>query len=448
MKGWRHRPLLRAFAALLCLVAVRGWALTGQETAQLLNQRFAATPAQCVGGKPPFACSGVLLLPMADDHPQPFWHHSAEAEARGAELFQFVRHDQHTGPLPAKAGYILYDLFTAIGQNKAYEVIDTGGPAPGEVLVRNWDEQAPGQVAVQALYYDVSDAQSLLRAQRGQLDYFAATGRWLPLVHLDLSDGRAVFGFSEDEQLEHGHRVADRLNARVASTAPCSDGRSAYYCSGVFVRTVDMGDYSYRIWNPSPSSVRIDGVSFTYLREDVMNVKWLVYSKGYVIRELSAPTALPIELGCVYPEDGATRLADDLGACTFKKVCDQEGITTLDRWRAHFESPEQARKSCSLGTSPAEFELMREIRANVARLDQWNEVMMRTWPQDAGKRLPIEAFIYSDISIYEHSGLADAQYIQRDFLKHTGRYLPLLKLDLNAPNRQLFTYDPAVQDMR
>lgn len=440
-----RRPLRLVVTLLIGLLALPCWALTGPETAQQLNQRLAATPAQCIGGKPPYACSGVLLLPMAEDHPQPFWHHSAAAEARGAELFHFVRQDHDTAPLPGKAGYILHDRFTAIGMDKAYEVVDDGTAQPDSVLVRNWDEDTPEQLAVQALYYDISEPQSLLLVLRGQRDYFAATGQWLPLLRLASATGREIFEFDQQEQLNEGHRVADRLNARFASTAPCSDGSSGYFCSGVFVRTVDMGDYSYRVWNPSPSSVRIDGVSFTYLRKDILNVKWLVYSKGYVIRELTAPAALPMELACVYPEDAATRLADDLGACTFKQVCEQMGVTTLESWQEHFESPEQSRKSCSLGTSPAAFDLMRAIRADVARLDQWNEVVMRPWPQDAGERLPIEAFIHSDISIYEHSGLADAQYIQRDFLKHTGRYLPLLKLDLNAANGQLFTYDPAEQ---
>lgn len=438
--------LVRLFSAvLLCLVAVQGWALTGPETARQLNQRLAATPGHCVGDNPAYACSGVLLLAMADDHPQPFWHHDAAAEARGTERFRFVRHDRDSAPLPGKAGYILHDLFTAIGQGKAYQVVDEDATEPDTVAVRNWAEDAPRQLAVQALYYDLGTPQSLLQAQRAQREYFVATGEWLPLLRLASSAGGEVFAFDAREQLDDGHRVADRLNARFASTAPCSDGRAAYFCSGVFVRTVDMGDYSYRVWNPSPGSVRIGAVSFSYMRKDVQRVSWLVYSKGYVIRELSAPAQTPFELACVYPEDAATSYANDQGACSFRKTCDEMGITTLAGWRARFESQDQARASCSLGTSPAAFALMRDIRAAVPRLDQWNEAMIRTWPQDAGTRLPIEAFIHSDISIYEHSGLVDAQYIQRDFLEHTGRYLPLLKLDLNAADGQLFTYDPAEQ---
>ncbi|HCN46583.1 MAG TPA: hypothetical protein DIT18_13780 [Pseudomonas sp.] len=74
--------------------------------------------------------------------------------------------------------------------------------------------------------------------------------------------------------------------------------------------------------------------------------------------------------------------------------------------------------------------------------------MMRAWPPDVGERLPIEAFVHSDISIYEHSGLADARYIQRDYLEHAGRYLPLLKIDLNAAEGRLFSYDPEEQGLR
>lgn len=435
---WRMALLL------ILLVPLPGWALTGPQTAQLLNQRLAATPTQCVGGTPPHACSGVLMLPMADDHPQPFWHHDDEAEARGTERFRFLRKDLVAAPLPGKVGYILHDGFTAQAQRKAYEVVDDGTAAPGERMVRNWPEGAPEQLAVQALYYDMADPDSLLRAQGGQLAYFKATGQWLPLVRF----AAGAFGFSTQEQLYSGYQVAARLNARYADTRPCSDGRAGYYCNGVFVRTVDMGDYSYRIWNPSPNSEKINGVSFSYLRKDVARMEWLVYSKGYVIRELSAPAATPMELGCMYPEDAATNVAPEQGACTFREACDALGITTVDGWRARYEAQEQHRRSCALGTTPAGLDLLLAIRAAVPRLDQWNEAMMRAWPPDVGERLPIEAFVHSDISIYEHSGLADARYIQRDYLEHAGRYLPLLKIDLNAAEGRLFSYDPEEQGLR
>ncbi|MFJ4374544.1 hypothetical protein ACIP1T_18305 [Pseudomonas japonica] len=438
------RFLSRSLALCLLLLSVQGWALSGPETAAQLNQRLAATPAQCVGGKPPYACSGVLMLPMAADHPRPFWHHTSEAQARGSERFLFLRRDSDV-PAPGATGYILHDHYTAIGQGKPYQVVTEDAATPGEVHVRNWAEDAPQALAVQALYYDSTRPDSLLRAQRGQRDWFEATGQWLPLVRYAPGEGHGVFGFSQQEQLYNGYQVAQRLNARYANTAPCSDGRSGYYCTGVFVRTVDLGNYDFRIWNPSPNSVRINGVSFSYLRQDVPGVTWLVYSKGYVIRELSAPASTPLALGCMYPEDGATAVATDGGACTYLHTCAQLGITTLDAWRARYASQDMHRKSCSLGTSPADFDLMRAIRANVPRLDQWNEAMMLAWPQDRGEGLPIEAFVHSDISIYEHSGLVDAQYIQRDFLNHTGRYLPLLKIDLNAADGRLFTYTPAEQ---
>lgn len=425
---------------LLCLVALDSRALTGPQTAQLLNQRMSATPAQCVGGNPPYACSGVLLRPMSEGHPQPFWHHDSEAEARGSELFQFLRKDGG-GAEPGKVGYILQDRFSAVGQGKPYETVDDGTGAPGEVMVRNWAEDAPEKLAVQALYYDKSDFISLLRALHGQLQYFQATGTWLPLVRFAAHEGHGVFGFSQQEQLYNGFQIAARLNARYADTRmACPDGKAAYYCNGVILRAVGPGDF--HAWNPSPNAIRLNGVSFSYFRSD-MNADTLVYPRGYAIRELSAPAVTPFEPTCVYPADGATGNGEDGAVCTLRDTCQALGVKDLAGWRALYEA--QPRKSCAFSTSVADLQLMLDIRQQVADLDPWNEIVMVTWPQDIGHELPIEAIVYSLESVHGGDGLGGGQHTQRDYLEQTGRYLPLLKTDLAAPDGKPFTFAPADQ---
>lgn len=437
------RRCLRALGVtlLLFLFCAQSWALSGPETAQQLNQRLAATPSQCVGGKPPSSCSGVLLLPLAEDHPQPFWHHDDEAEARGSERFLFVRKDRQPSMITVPtAGYILQDRFTAVGQGKPYEVVADSGD---EVMVRNWDENAPQALAVQALYFDSLDAASLLRAQRGQRDWFEATGVWLPLLRFSPGESRGAFGFSQQEQLYNGYQVAARLNARYADTAmSCSDGRSGYYCNGVILRTMGPGDF--HAWNPSPGSIRINGVSFSYFRRD-MTADGLVYPSGYVIRELAAPAVTPFQLGCVYPVDGETFYADDGGACTFKPSCQSLGVTDFAGWNARYGS--KPRSSCVFGTSTAELQLMLEIRRQVPNIDPWNELMMVTWQQNIGEQLPIESILYSLKSLYPGDGLKEGRHVQRDYLEQTGRYLPLLKTDFASPAGTPFSFDPADQSM-
>lgn len=145
-------------------------------------------------------------------------------------------------------------------------------------MVRNWAEDEPAKLAIQALYYDKRIPHTLLVAQRGQLAYFHATGVWLPLVRVAPKGSTWEFGFSQQEQLYNGYEVATRLNVRYAATAmTCPDGRAGYYCNGVLLRTMGLG--AFHVWNPSPNSERIEGVSFSYARRD-MQARSLVYPRG------------------------------------------------------------------------------------------------------------------------------------------------------------------------
>ncbi|MDR0279244.1 MAG: hypothetical protein LBJ37_15300 [Paucimonas sp.] len=424
---------------LMGLAAVPAWALNGPETVQQLNQRLAATPTDCVGGNPRYACSGVLVLPMADGHPQPFWHHGSEAEERGSERFYFLREDGYGAALAAKVGYLLQDGFTAAGQEKPYTVVEDGSATSGEVLIENWPQDAPDKLAVQALFYDRADPDSLLLAQRGQRQWFEETGQWLPLVRYDAGSGPGTFGFSQQEQLYDGYQLAARLNARYAARqTSCPDGSAGYYCNGIVLRTVGEGDFHF--WNPSPNAERVGGVSFSYFLEGDRATQ-VLYSKGYVSRVLSAPALTPFKIGCVYPADGVTSNANKNAACTLRKTCQQLGVATLAAWMERYAKT--PRESCSFTDSVADLELVLEIRAAVGTIDRWSEVVMLPWPQDIGDELPIEALIFSDRSYYEGSGLTKGRRLQRDYLEQTRRYLHLLKVNFNSSPP--FVYNPSDQ---
>ncbi|WP_110973183.1 hypothetical protein [Pseudomonas huaxiensis] len=442
-------------ALLLCLISVSGcsgWApsggalnvpsggpLNGPETAQELNRRMAATPAQCVGSNPTYACSGVLVLPMSEGHPQPFWHHDAEAEARGTERFRFLRKDGLAGPLPSPVGYILHDRFTAIGQGKAYDVVTDGGGAPGDVMVRNWDKDQPRSLAVQALYYDISQPDSLLRAQRGQLEYFNATGEWLPLVRATSGAALVEFGFTTQEQLYSGYQVADRLNARYARTSStCADGSAAYRCNGVLVRTTGVGNF--HAWEPSPVSVRGNGVSFMYFRADLKTVRFY-HTQGYVVRELSYPVAQPLSLRCIFPFDAST--SGQLDYCNFRPSCASRGITSVAAWSAaYFSSPIT---SCFFDNSAGEYQLALDIRnqSGAPSSHPWSELIIAAWPAGVGAQLPLEAFVYSP-----GPGLPGAKGFQLDYLKTHRRYLPVLHVVPDAADGRPFVFKPEDQSIK
>lgn len=54
---------------ILLAVTLQASALTGPETAALLNQAYRATPERCVGSLPPYYCSGVMVKQVRPEDP-------------------------------------------------------------------------------------------------------------------------------------------------------------------------------------------------------------------------------------------------------------------------------------------------------------------------------------------------------------------------------------------
>jgi hypothetical protein len=327
----------------------------------------------------------------------------------------------------------------------AHQGIDAQWSAKAtQVQIRNWDASAPKQLPIEALFYDVAQTGALLGAQKDQRDYFTATGNWLPVLRMDLSQRpEAVFGFHQQDQLYIGYQVAARLNARYADTTPtCHEGQTAFHCNGVLLRGT-QASAAFHMWNPSPSSVNNNGVSFTYLRQDAGLTK-PVYQQGFIIRESLAPTATPLIVRCAYPFDGASnRPVPDI--CRGRgQMCDELGVTSVEAWASRYVA--SPRSSCAFNIDPAQFQLNIDVRPSVANGDGWNEVVIQTWPQNIPLQIPLEVFYYSLKGHYTSNGLLQAQFGQRDYFQITGRFLPIVKLDLEAADGQVFSYDPDEQN--
>jgi len=306
---------------------------------------------------------------------------------------------------------------------------------PNKLMVRNWDEGAPAQVPVQALFYDMNQAGGLRVAQNNQRDYYKATGQWLPILRLNLAgaDG-AVFGFDLQEQLYVGYDVAERLNARYFDTAmTCPDGRASFYCDGVVMRGTEANP-AFHSWNPSPISIGNKGVSTTYLRADA-HVLLPVWPQGFLFKAFAAPAAYPLTMGCAYPTDaGTSNLAD---ACSSNGICQQMGIDTVDAWIARYPYPYNG---CSFSTTPEQIQLTIDIRVRLME-PYWNEFMVRTWEENIPEQLPIDALFYSD-AFFAGDGPAGSRYLQDDYFKITGRFLPIVHLRLDAADHQIFSFTP------
>lgn len=393
---------------------------------------FEFTP---VGDRPNFGCGTDAATATAQD--------VSSCAAQGVtDAAGWLAHFQQQGQQPQKQCSLSSLIPT---QFKASLIAHQGLGAewavkPTHLQVRNWDANTPRQMPIQGLFYDVTQVGALLGAQKDQRDYFKATGDWLPVLRLDLTQAPAeVFGFNQQDQLYIGYQMAAQLNDRYTNTSPtCQKDKTAYYCNGVLLRGTQAST-AFHMWNPSPTSVANNGVSFTYLRVDA-NLKKPVYKQGFIVRESSAPAATPLTVMCAYPFDGATsRPVED--TCRIRgEMCDVLGITSVSAWASRYAA--SPRTSCAFNIDPEQFQLNIDVRPSVPNGDGWNEVMVRTWPQDIPLQIPLEVFYYSLTGHYNSNGLLQAQFGQRDYFQTTGRFLPVVKLNLEAPDGRVFSYIP------
>ncbi|WP_415764371.1 hypothetical protein [Pseudomonas sp. ZB1P45] len=412
--------------------------------AQLLNARYRLTPSACVGATAVHFCSGVLVRRSQNAPTVGFWKLSAEAVASGVERFDYWRLDRAPVIVDRPNGFVFTDVFTAIGLGKQLDVLPAASDS--EASVKNWDDAAPTRIPLQALFYDLGAAGALRGAQRDQLAYFQTTGEWLPVLRLQRDEAQqSLFGFNQADQLYVGYQVAARLNARYADTSPtCRDGRAAFYCNGVLIRTTDQST-AFHSWNPSPGSVRGNGASFSYLRADARVVR-LYKAQGFVIREQSAPVGNPMSLRCAFPFDAGTGGSADV--CRVSTgLCSEVGVTSVGIWSSRYSAAPY--RSCAFDVDPQQFQLSIAVRPSANdSVYGWNELMIAAWAQDNPKQLPIEAFIYTTQALVGGNGLAGAKYDQKDYFQVTGRYIPIMRVTLNATPGQVFVFNPQEQGVQ
>jgi hypothetical protein len=325
---------------------------------------------------------------------------------------------------------------------------------PTLLQVKNWNAQAPKQLPLQGLFYDVTHTGSLLGAQKDQRDYFTATGDWLPILRMDLTQAPdAVFGFNQQDQLYVGYQVASRLNARYADTAPaCRGNTPAYDCNGILIRITDASP-AFHAWNPSDGSIARNGVAFSYMRADV-HLPVLAWAnqryQGLIMKEMAAPTAYPLTVRCAYPIDGATFYRSDScnehsGSPQASVPCAKQGITTEQAWIDHVYKQPDKLAGCSFTGETHPFEVSVRARALLNAPEQviHNEVIIATWPQNIADKLPLEAFFYAALA-----ARPNAQFLQRDYFQQTGRFLPIVYVDLAAAPGHVISYDPEDQTVQ
>ncbi|MHC8386092.1 hypothetical protein [Pseudomonas sp. LB3P14] len=321
----------------------------------------------------------------------------------------------------------------------AHQRLDTTWSArPTLLQIRNWDAQTPAQLPLQGLFYDVTQPGALLGAQKDQRDYFIATRDWLPILRMDLSQAPdKVFGFSQQDQLYIGYQVAAKLNAQsIDKATTCRGNTASFNCTGVLIRSTDVST-GFHSWNPSPSSVKGNGVSFTFIRDGAL-VTRTYKPQGFIVRESFAPSGKPLAVRCLYPFDAGTSGSADI-CRTHGGQCEELGITTKELWIQHYAATPT--RTCAFNTDAQNFQLATTVRPDANDPLGWNELIIAAWTEDNPQQLPLEAITIITPSHIAGDGVAGARYIQRDYFQVTGRFVPIVRVLFTAAPGSVFSYD-------
>lgn len=179
------------------------------------------------------------------------------------------------------------------------------------------------------------------------------------------------------ETFEQGRLVAEALNRRYTDTRNDCNGKSAYFCNGVFMRTTGANT-RYHAWDPSPTSITIGGVSFSYLRKDLGIQRFIAnQTQGFIFKNNAASAQdgqRDVRVLCSYPSDAS------IDGRTTEKGCGPHSVypsnsgpcatqtpvvDTIDRWKTHYYALGSALRNphqCSFGADPAAFALSLAVR--------------------------------------------------------------------------------------
>ncbi|MDR6926657.1 halovibrin HvnC [Pseudomonas sp. BE134] len=247
------------------------------------------------------------------------------------------------------------------------------------------------------------------------------------------------------------------LYGRTVANCNNSDSQPAFLCSGVTLRvTVKDPANTYKVWDPSPTSIKSGGVSFSHLRADANfgRLAW-GYGNGYILYPIfETPTdKTDLDYLCSYPLDGWTWHRSQTSVCVphrdypaQSQLCQNAGVTTAEQWLAVWNIPggNPNLRQCGFDITdernalagPAFYQSLRaKTLLGITGFNGHNEVIIKTWAPGRPNTFPIMAFFY----VYGGTNpkpLADAQYNQRDFYNSTNPKIvvPIIRLTpANSP---------------
>ncbi|WP_122612276.1 halovibrin HvnC [Pseudomonas viridiflava] len=250
-----------------------------------------------------------------------------------------------------------------------------------------------------------------------------------------------------------GPQVVEWLNTLYNSKSQnCheSANQPAFLCSGVIFRVTDKkpGE-THHVWNPSPTSVKNGGVSFSYLRTDSKygRLAW-GHGNGFMLYPIfGAPQdKVDLDVLCSFPIDGwtwnrTTPCGHHASYPASSQRCQSAGVTTAEQWKSVWDNSPNSHhiRQCGFDVSeatgkPAAVPFYQSVRArgmlsqNPTHFTEQNEVVVKTWPQNLQDTLPLMAFFF--IAGGGNAGLPEAQGNQKDFYNSTTRriWVPVIRL--------------------
>lgn len=258
-----------------------------------------------------------------------------------------------------------------------------------------------------------------------------------------------------------GEETAEAMTRQYQDTREvCGEHSPAFVCSGILLRATTPSE-RYHSWDHSPNSKEKGGVAFSYLRADAHIAHLAADARsGYTLApvKLRPEDTLQYRVLCAFPTDGDS-WTRDRGGCgdnaqtaKVEQFCHESGIATAEDWVGHYESTPGDRdrryfEQCAFDMDSArdmaattEFmEALKAMRSLDGQPFPWNEILIGTWDETQGHRLPIQSFFHIK---WKQGALAQARYDQQDFYKTTGRFVPIIEIDLNHEDSKSarFTY--------
>jgi hypothetical protein len=254
--------------------------------------------------------------------------------------------------------------------------------------------------------------------------------------------------------------IAD-LNAKYNSNvAQCSNGTPAYFCSGVLLRGVDYSTV-FKFWDYGSQATKLGSVAFTYIRSDVGSTSVNSHrNSGFILKDQTSALAAgkALNLRCIFPFPTESLDVRADHGCGFAPKTAQTDTdlancaklwgspVTAAAWLKNFQEHSSLPKNqCSLSTVvAAQFKASLEAHTLVgaAWTNKPMEVLIQTWDKSKPESLPIEAVFYNAST---PAKLLDAQKFQREYYLETSLYVPIVKLNLSASNKQVFSFNPLEQ---